>query len=110
MADRFAIILAAGKGTRMKSSRPKVLHEIGGRSMLAWSGALAQDLGCKRSVVVVAPDGPDMAAAARKLVGAENVVIQREPLGTGNAVDSAREAFAGADGQAIVLYADTPLV
>ena len=45
MADRFAIILAAGKGTRMKSPRPKVLHEIGGRSMLAWSVALARELG-----------------------------------------------------------------
>jgi bifunctional UDP-N-acetylglucosamine pyrophosphorylase/glucosamine-1-phosphate N-acetyltransferase len=115
MTDRFAVILAAGKGTRMKSPKAKVLHEIGGRSMLGWSVALARELGCKRSVVVVAPDAPDVAAAARKLVGAENVVVQREPLGTANAVDSAREAFANvADksegGQAIVLYADTPLV
>ncbi len=110
MTDRFAVILAAGKGTRMKSPRAKVLHEVGGRSMLAWSVALAQELGCKRSVVVVAPDASEVSAAARKLVGAENVVIQREPLGTANAVDSAREAFAGAEGQVIVLYADTPLV
>jgi bifunctional UDP-N-acetylglucosamine pyrophosphorylase/glucosamine-1-phosphate N-acetyltransferase len=99
----------------MKSPRAKVLHEIGGRSMLGWSVALAQGLGCKRSVVVVAPDAPDVAAAARKLVGAENVVVQREALGTANAVDAAREAFAnvanqGDGGQAIVLYADTPLV
>ena len=110
MADRFAIILAAGKGTRMKSPRPKVLHEIGGRSMLAWSVALAKDLGCKRSVVVVGPDMAELSAAAAKLVGAENVVVQREQLGTANAVDAAREALSGADGEAIVLYADTPLV
>lgn len=110
MADRFAVILAAGKGTRMKSPRAKVLHEVGGRPMLAWSVALARELGCKRSVVVVAPDAPDVAAAARRLVGAENVAIQRKPLGTANAVDSARETLAGARGQAIVLYADTPLV
>ena len=110
MADRFAVILAAGKGTRMKSPRAKVLHEIGGRSMLAWSVALAQHLGCKRSVVVVSPDAADVSAAARKLVGPDNVVIQREPLGTANAVDAAREALASADGQVIVLYADTPLV
>jgi bifunctional UDP-N-acetylglucosamine pyrophosphorylase/glucosamine-1-phosphate N-acetyltransferase len=110
MADRFAIILAAGKGTRMKSPRPKVLHEIGGRSMLAWSVALARDLGCKRSVVVVGPDMPALSEAAAKLVGAENVVVQREQLGTANAVDAAREALKGAEGQAIVLYADTPLV
>lgn len=110
MADRFAIILAAGKGTRMKSPRPKVLHEIGGRSMLAWSVALAKDLGCKRSVVVVGPDMPVLSEAAAKLVGAENVVVQREQLGTANAVDAARDALKDADGHAIVLYADTPLV
>jgi bifunctional UDP-N-acetylglucosamine pyrophosphorylase/glucosamine-1-phosphate N-acetyltransferase len=109
MADRFAIILAAGKGTRMKSPRPKVLHEIGGRSMLAWSVALAKDLGCKRSVVVVGPDMVPLSNAAAKLVGAENVVVQREQLGTANAVDAAREVLKGAEGSAIVLYADTPL-
>jgi bifunctional UDP-N-acetylglucosamine pyrophosphorylase/glucosamine-1-phosphate N-acetyltransferase len=110
MTDRFAIILAAGKGSRMKSPRPKVLHEIGGRSMLAWSVALAKDLGCKRTVVVVGPDMPQLSDAAAKLVGAENVVVQREQLGTANAVDAAREALKDADGHAIVLYADTPLV
>lgn len=110
MADRFAIILAAGKGTRMKSPRPKVLHEVGGRSMLAWSAALAKELGCKRSVIVVGPDMPELSAAAAKLVGAENVAVQKEQLGTANAVDAAREAMAGADGHAVVLYADTPLV
>ena len=106
MADRFAIILAAGKGTRMKSPRPKVLHEVGGRSMLAWSVALANDLGCERSVVVVGPDAPELSQAAAKLVGAENVVVQREQLGTANAVDAARAALAGMNGEAIVLYAE----
>lgn len=110
MADRFAIILAAGKGTRMKSPRAKVLHEVGGRSMLAWSVALAKELGCKRTVVVVGPDAADVSAAAGKMVGAENVAVQREQLGTANAVDAARAALAGAEGDAIVLYADTPLV
>ena len=110
MTDRFAIILAAGKGTRMKSPRPKVLHEIGGRSMLAWSVALAKDLGCKRTVVVVGPDMPQLSEAAAKLVGAENVAVQREQLGTANAVDAARGQLADANGDAIVLYADTPLI
>lgn len=110
MTDRFAIILAAGKGTRMKSPRPKVLHEIGGRSMLAWSVALAKDLGCKRTVVVVGPDMPQLSDAAARLVGAENVAVQRQQLGTANAVDAARDALRDADGHAIVLYADTPLV
>src|SRR5689334_10282598 len=110
MTDRFAIILAAGKGTRMKSPQPKVLHEVGGRSMLAWSVALAKDLGCKRSVVVVGPDMPELSAAAAKMVGSENVVLQQQQIGTANAVDAAREALKGADGHVIVLYADTPLV
>ena len=110
MADRFAIILAAGKGTRMKSPRPKVLHEIGGRPMLAWSVALARALGCARSVVVVGLDMPVLSEAAAKLVGAENVVVQREQLGTANAVDAARGVLSGAEGDAIVLYADTPLI
>lgn len=110
MADRFAIILAAGKGTRMKSPRPKVLHEVGGRSMLAWSVALASELGCRRSIVVVGPDMPALSEAAAALAGAENVVVQREQLGTANAVDAAREALMDAEGHAIVLYADTPLV
>jgi bifunctional UDP-N-acetylglucosamine pyrophosphorylase/glucosamine-1-phosphate N-acetyltransferase len=110
MADRFAVILAAGKGTRMKTPLPKVLHEIGGRPMLAWSVALAKQLGCKRSVVVVGPDMPALSEAAAKLVGADNVAVQKEQLGTANAVDAARAQLAGVDGQVIVLYADTPLV
>jgi len=110
MADRFAVILAAGKGTRMKSPKPKVLHEIGGRPMLAWSVALAKELGCKRTVIVVGPDMPQLSEAAARLVGAENVAVQKDQLGTANAVDAARAQLANADGHAIVLYADTPLI
>ncbi|MEZ5937042.1 MAG: bifunctional UDP-N-acetylglucosamine diphosphorylase/glucosamine-1-phosphate N-acetyltransferase GlmU [Hyphomonadaceae bacterium] len=110
MTERFAIILAAGKGTRMKSPRPKVLHEVGGRPMLAWSVALARDLGCSRTVVVVGPDFPEVSEAAAALVGAESVCVQRQQLGTANAVDAARDILANAEGNAIVLYADTPLI
>jgi bifunctional UDP-N-acetylglucosamine pyrophosphorylase/glucosamine-1-phosphate N-acetyltransferase len=110
MGKRFAVILAAGKGTRMKSPRAKVLHEVGNRTMLAWSAALAKELGCERTVIVVGPDAPEVSAAAAKLVGAENVAVQREQKGTANAVDAARAQLAGEDGQVIVLYADTPLV
>jgi bifunctional UDP-N-acetylglucosamine pyrophosphorylase/glucosamine-1-phosphate N-acetyltransferase len=110
MADRFAVILAAGKGTRMKSPRPKVLHEIGGRPMLAWSVALAKELGAERTVIVVGPDMPALSEAAAKLVGADNVAVQKDQLGTANAVDAARPQLSGVDGQVIVLYADTPLV
>jgi bifunctional UDP-N-acetylglucosamine pyrophosphorylase/glucosamine-1-phosphate N-acetyltransferase len=110
MSDRYAVILAAGKGTRMKSPRAKVLHEIGGRTMLGWSVALAKELGCKRTVVVVGPGAKDVSDAAGKLVGAENVSVQSEPLGTAHAVNAAREALKGVQGTVIVLYADTPLI
>jgi bifunctional UDP-N-acetylglucosamine pyrophosphorylase / glucosamine-1-phosphate N-acetyltransferase len=110
MTDRFAVILAAGKGTRMKSPRPKVLHAVGGRSMLAWSAALAAAVGCRQSVVVAAPDAPEVSSEAARLVGKDNVVVQREQLGTANAVDAARDRLSTASGQVIVLYADSPLI
>lgn len=110
MAQRSAVILAAGKGSRMRSPRPKVLHEVGGRSLLAWSVALARSAGCDLIVVVVGPDAADVSAVARGLVGAGNVVVQTAQLGTANAVDAARARFAGVGGELVVLYADTPLV
>ncbi|MDZ4760206.1 MAG: bifunctional UDP-N-acetylglucosamine diphosphorylase/glucosamine-1-phosphate N-acetyltransferase GlmU [Alphaproteobacteria bacterium] len=110
MGDRYAIILAAGKGSRMKSPRAKVLHEVGGRTMLGWSVALAADLGCKKTVVVVGPDAPDVAAAAGRLVGAANVCVQLAQSGTANAVGAAAAALGGLKGDVIVLYADTPLI
>lgn len=78
--------------------------------MLAWSVALAQALGCKRTIVVVGPDMADLSAAASALVGSQNVVVQQQQLGTANAVDAARDLLSGASGHVIVLYADTPLV
>jgi len=110
MADRYAVILAAGKGTRMKSPRAKVLHEVGGRSMLAWSVALSQALGCRRAVVVAGPDASDVQAAAGRLVGADNVCIQHEQKGTADAVRAAEPLLGDIDGDLIVLYADTPLI
>lgn len=110
MADRYAVILAAGKGTRMKSPRAKVLHEVGGRTMLAWSVALATALGCRRSIVVAGPDAPDVLAAAGRLVGADNVCIQHEQKGTADAVRAAEPLLRDVEGDLIVLYADTPLI
>jgi len=56
MKQRAAIILAAGMGTRMKSSLPKVLHPVGGRPVIDWSIALAKSLGCDPIICVVSPD------------------------------------------------------
>ncbi len=106
--SRAAIVLAAGKGVRMHSQTPKVLHKIGGRTMLDWALALARECGCDPVVVVHGSHAPEVGAAAR-MSGAE-AALQDPPLGTGHAVAAAREALGDFDGDLVVLYADTPLV
>jgi bifunctional UDP-N-acetylglucosamine pyrophosphorylase/glucosamine-1-phosphate N-acetyltransferase len=106
---RAAIILAAGKGVRMRSDTPKVLHEVGGRTMLDWAVARAAALGCERTIVVAGAHAPEVGAHAARLVGADNVALQDEPLGTGHAVRCAQAAMAGFEGDVAVMFADTPL-
>jgi len=106
--SRAAVILAAGKGTRMKSERSKVLHEVGGRSMLDWSLDLAGASGCSERVVVYGGHAPDVAARA-EAAGAKTA-LQDPPLGTAHAVLAARDALDGFTGDVVVLYADTPLI
>lgn len=110
MTERVAIILAAGMGTRMKSSLPKVLHQVGNRSMLEWAIECARGAGCQRTVVVIGTHSEDLRHKATALVGAENVAVQDPPLGTGHAVLAARDALEGFEGDAVVLFADTPLI
>jgi bifunctional UDP-N-acetylglucosamine pyrophosphorylase/glucosamine-1-phosphate N-acetyltransferase len=106
----LAIVLAAGEGTRMKSARPKVLHEVAGRSMLGHVLAAVAQAGASHVVVVIGPDRPDVAAeAAARLPGAD-IVVQRERRGTAHAVLSARHALAEGYDDVIVAFADTPLV
>lgn len=105
---RAAIILAAGQGTRMRSTTPKVLHRVGGRAMLDWAIDAVQGVGCDRVIVVVGAHAPAVGAhcAGR---GVETAV-QDPPQGTAHAVKAAEAALAGFDGDVIVTYADTPLV
>ncbi len=110
MTNRAAIILAAGQGTRMKSSLPKVLHKVGGRAMLDWSIALARDVGCERIVVVANPQGQEVIDHVRSTLGETAVAIQDPPQGTGHAVSCAEAALEGFSGDIVVLYGDTPLV
>ena len=107
---RAAVILAAGQGTRMKSPLPKVLHLVGGRSMLDRAIDAALGAGCDRVIVVVGTHSPKVREAAVKRVGEGNIAIQDPPLGTGHAVNAARELLKDFDGAVIVSYADTPLV
>lgn len=106
MSAVACLILAAGKGTRMKSDRPKVMHEIAGRSMLGHVVAAAQALAPERIAVVV---GPGMEAVA-KSVAPIQTVVQPEQKGTGDAVRAALPAIAGFEGDVIVLFGDTPLL
>lgn len=105
---RAAIILAAGKSTRMKSSRSKVLHPVGGRPMIDWVTTLARGAGVEKIVCVVGEGNADVRAVA-EAQGLE-IAVQEPQLGTGHAVQCAKEALAGFDGQVVVLYADTPLI
>ncbi|MGN6209057.1 bifunctional UDP-N-acetylglucosamine diphosphorylase/glucosamine-1-phosphate N-acetyltransferase GlmU [Asticcacaulis sp.] len=107
---RAAVILAAGQGTRMKSPLPKVLHKIGGRTMLDRAIDAAYEVGCEKVIVVVGNHSPAVRETATKRVGADNIVIQDPPQGTAHAVNVAREALAGFDGKIIVTYADSPLM
>jgi len=100
------IVLAAGKGTRMRSALPKVLHKVAGRSMVGHVIAAAESLGAERVVVVVAPGMDDVAAAVQPHMTA----VQHRQNGTADAVKAAREALAGFAGDVLILYGDCPLI
>ncbi len=100
------VVLAAGKGTRMRSDLPKVMHPVAGRPMIAHLLATASELSPERIVVVI---GPDM-DRVRDAVAPHPTCIQAERNGTGGAVKAARGALKGFEGTVLVLYGDTPLV
>ena len=105
-----AIILAAGKGTRMKSELPKVMHAIGGFPMVVHAMHHALAAGCSPVCVVIAPGMHQVVSAARNVVEETLVATQTEALGTAHAVLAARESLADFEGNLLVLYGDTPLV
>jgi bifunctional UDP-N-acetylglucosamine pyrophosphorylase / glucosamine-1-phosphate N-acetyltransferase len=107
---RAAVILAAGRGERMKSPRAKVLHAVGGRAMLDHAIDTAEGLGCERTVVVAGAHAPEVAAHVRTRLGESALAIQDPPLGTGHAVLAAKDALAGFDGDVVITYADVPLL
>ena len=108
---RLAIVLAAGEGTRMKSTRAKVLHRVAGRTMLAHVLACASNAGAGAIAVVVGPGREDVAAEARTAFPGAEVFVQTERLGTAHAVLAARPALERACyDEILVLCADIPLV
>ncbi len=89
MTETAIIVLAAGKGTRMKSDLPKVLHRAGGRSLLGHALHAARSLAPARAVVVQGPDMDNVLAAAREVFPEASAAVQAERLGTGHAVSMA---------------------
>jgi bifunctional UDP-N-acetylglucosamine pyrophosphorylase/glucosamine-1-phosphate N-acetyltransferase len=105
-----AIVLAAGKGTRMRSDLPKVLHRIAGRTMLGHVLAAVQAAGAGRIAVVAEPGREDVAAEiAREAPGAQ-VFPQAERLGTAHAVLAARAVLEAPDDDVVIAFGDTPLI
>ncbi len=103
-----AVILAAGKGTRMKSDLHKVLHPIAGRPMLEHLFASVAELGPDRKVVVIGSGREQLEPVVAAHGG--SIMVQEPQLGTGHAVQQAEPALAGFEGDVLILYGDTPLV
>jgi bifunctional UDP-N-acetylglucosamine pyrophosphorylase/glucosamine-1-phosphate N-acetyltransferase len=105
----LTIVLAAGEGTRMRASRPKVLHAIGGFPLIAHVLAAVRETR-GRAAVVVGPGQDKVAAAAMAALPDAKIFVQAERRGTAHAVLAAREALAAGADDVLVVFADTPLV
>jgi len=104
------IVLAAGKGTRMQSDTPKVLHKIANAPMLVHALTSGASLEPERTLVVAGHGAEQVEAAAKAWNDEIEVVIQAEQRGTAHAVDQARDALQDFEGDAYVLYGDTPFL
>lgn len=108
MANLAGIILAAGQGTRMKSAKPKMMHEVAGRPILGHVMMAMRAAGIERLVVVTAANAQEVRDYS-KGEGAESV-IQEPQLGTGHAANAARDLLKDFDGTLVITYGDMPLV
>jgi bifunctional UDP-N-acetylglucosamine pyrophosphorylase/glucosamine-1-phosphate N-acetyltransferase len=102
-SDLAGVVMAGGLGTRMRSATPKHLHPLLGRRMVDWVLEAARPLGPEPLVVVASPDTADAFDGVA-------VAVQEQPLGTGDAIRSARTALAGVARDVLVLSGDTPLL
>ncbi|QDU51777.1 NTP transferase domain-containing protein [Gimesia panareensis] len=109
MSAPAAVILAAGKSTRMKSELPKVLHPILGRPMIEYVLDAARAAGCEKIVVIVGHKADEVKAALTQHSDVE-FALQAEQKGTGHAVMMSAESLADHDGPVLVLAGDTPLL
>lgn len=107
MINRFAVVLAAGQGTRMKSKLYKVLHPVCGKPMVEHVVDHISQLAVNHIVTVV---GYGAEMVKERLQGKSDFVIQEEQLGTAHAVMQAKDALAGQKGTTLVICGDTPLI
>lgn len=105
-----AVILAAGKGTRMNSDLPKVVHEVGDRPMVCWVVDAVREAGASRIVLVVGHGADSVRAAFADDDADIEYVVQEEQLGTGHATDCARPVLGDFAGDVLVLAGDGPLI
>ncbi len=106
----LSIILAAGEGTRMKSARPKVLHEIAGLPMVAHVAAAANSAGGGDVALVVGHGGEDVRSFAQKFAPHAEIFVQEPRLGTGHGVLSARKKIERGYDDILVMFGDAPLI
>src|SRR5260221_4255506 len=106
----LTIVLAAGEGTRMQSSMPKVLHPVAGQSLLAHVLEAAPKGAGASLAVVIGPDHRAMAEEVKRLRPDAASFVQRERLGTAHAVLAARQAMARGADDLLVVFGDTPLI
>lgn len=109
-APAAAIILAAGKGTRMKSALPKVMHPVAGFPMVSHAVWYANAAKLAPITLVVAPGMEKVSEAAKKIAPAVKTAVQKQQLGTAHAVLAAKDVLKGFKGNILVLYGDTPLL
>ena len=106
----LAIVLAAGEGTRMRSTLPKVLHAVAGRTLLAHVLAALAEAGGTQTAVVVGPDREDVAAEAKRIAPNVQTFVQTERRGTAHAVLAAKDTLKKGADDILVIFGDTPLI
>ena len=100
------VILAAGKGTRMRSDFPKVLHKAAGRTLLSHVLHSAAQARPERTVVISGPDMPEVGVEAQQVAPGAVIAIQEKRQGTAHAVGIAKDGLEGFEGTVLVLYGD----
>lgn len=106
----LSIILAAGEGTRMKSTLPKVLHRVAGLPLVAHVVKAAQASGAGDLALVIGHGADEMRKAADKFAPEAKIFVQEQRLGTAHAVLAARDALLGGHDDILVMFGDTPLI